>query len=248
MNSINPAASYASLGSGNASVWLLLRRYLLPALAIFLLIHFPIRALAHLSTSRSGLRDYWSSPIMGVLIANLLLLLSFVLVEGTFISYVLAAEQGRPSLANAVRHAGRRFGTLLLARIIYFVVIAVGLAMFVVPGIILAILFMFHAWIIVAEDQPAISALRRSATLLRAHLFPTLRRVLPVALATAAWLGSGFVVVGMTLRTVRPFPILKLAPLTMTLVESGIILPVLLAGVLFFYHRSPPSPIALPNS
>jgi hypothetical protein len=215
----------------------LLRRYYAIAVGIFLLIHFPMRMLAHFTVSRSGMRDWWPHPLFGVVVSNLVLLLSFVLVEGVFIAYVLESEHGAPSLRRAIRRAGSRFGALVVARAAYFAAVAAGLALFIVPGVIVAVLFMLHSWILLAEGVSVVEAYRRSAALVKGRVLSTLRRFLPVAVATALSFGAGFFLVMLTLRAIRPFPVFKIAPLTMTLAETAIVLPILMAGVLFFRYR-----------
>ena len=165
---IDDAMAGASLSAG-------VRKYFLPAAGMFLLIHFPARLLAHLSMSRSGLRDYWPHPVAGVIVANLVLLASFVLIEGTLIAYVAASARETSSMEAAFRRACARFPQLLLARILYFVSVAAGLAFFVVPGLVIAVFFSMHAWAVIAEDRQPVRSLSRSYELIRGRFGSTLR-------------------------------------------------------------------------
>jgi hypothetical protein len=223
---------------GERSVFDLWRRVFLPTLGVFLLIHFPARLAAHASISRSGLREYWPHPITGVIVSNLVLLASFVLVEGTLIAYAAASAQRETSLEAALRTSFKRFPRLVAARFLYFVAVACGLVLFVVPGVVVAVLFSMHAWAVIVEDRSALSSLRRSWQLVRGRVGGTFRRLVPATVASAVWLAAGFVIVGFLLQAIRPFPVFKVAPLVMAIVETGIILPVLAVGVLFSRYRS----------
>src|SRR5688500_4951266 len=108
-------------------VFQLWRRVFIPAVGIFLLVHLPVRLAAHASISRSWFRDYWSHPAIGVVVANLLLFLSFVLVEGALISYVAPLDTRERSVEEALRHAFSRFPQLLLARSLYVAAVGCGL-------------------------------------------------------------------------------------------------------------------------
>jgi hypothetical protein len=220
------------------SVFQLWRRVFIPTFGIFLLVHLPARLAAHVSVSGSGLRDYWSHPVVGVLAANSVLLASFVIVEGALIAYVAARSRREASLEAALRQSFNRFPQLLLARLLYFVFVGCGLVLFVVPGVIVAVLFSMHGWVIIAEDRSVVSSLRRSFELVRGRVLGTIRHLLPATLASLVWLTSGFALLGLLLRAVRPFPVFKLAPFAMVIIETGIILPVLAIGLLFYRYRS----------
>ncbi len=63
-----------------------------------------------------------------------------------------------------------RSGNLIIAAVILFIVIAVGMFLFILPGIIVLFLFMFTFIIIITEDYGAIDSLKRSFTLVKENL------------------------------------------------------------------------------
>jgi hypothetical protein len=85
----------------------------------------------------------------------------------------------------------------LLAGIIAAVLVLVGTVLLVLPGLVLAILFMFIRQSVVLDDKGAFAALSHSVGLVKRNLLPMLAlAVLIVVLFPASWFVAGTVPVG----------------------------------------------------
>lgn len=61
------------------------------------------------------------------------------------------------------------FGWYLLGTLLYTLVCGLGLVLLIVPGIILALMFMFYGYVLTEKDMDSIEALKTSARLTRGH-------------------------------------------------------------------------------
>lgn len=125
------------------------------------------------------------------------LLLAFVLVAlgaaGTvfypgLLDRIVGVERGhneRQSIGTVLRTLP--YGRLVVAEMLLFIVTAIGLALFVVPGLIAFTLFGLVGPAITIEDRSAIDAFRRSARLVRPHFWLVFLLVtLPIGLEHVA--------------------------------------------------------------
>jgi hypothetical protein len=134
---------------------------------------------------------------LGLVVWLILHLAFFVFFSGLMAGlHRLALETvdgGTPKLANLTALLGRG-PTFLLAFCIYFVAVVGGLALLVVPGIIIAVRYAFFGQIVATRSTSALEALRDAAGLSdgrRWTLGVFLLLVLLLNLAGAAFLGVG---------------------------------------------------------
>jgi hypothetical protein len=96
--------------------------------------------------------------------ASLILLVIALIVgfleQGALVTAVSAPSD--PGLGAAYKTAGNRFGALIVAGILAAVAVTVGLVMFIVPGIVLAVWFCLAAVIVMVEGKGGVAALKAS--------------------------------------------------------------------------------------
>jgi hypothetical protein len=109
-------------------------------------------------------------PTEALWISNMLNRLLFVMVNGATISIVSESYLGGvPDLASTLRAVGARSASLLGASILRGLLIALGLVVLIVPGVV------FYAWsfampmAVMIEGRPAGEAYARSSALVRGH-------------------------------------------------------------------------------
>ena len=136
----------------------------------------------------------------GLVVWLVLHLAFFVFFSGLMVGLhriALETVQGKtPRLANLTALLGRS-PTFLLASCIYFVAVAGGLALLVVPGIYLAVRYVFFGQVIARRSTSALEALRDAAALSEGRwwtLCVFLVLVLLLNLAGAAVLGIGLLI------------------------------------------------------
>ena len=218
----------------------LFRSFYLRALAIFLLVHFPLRIVGHFLRSDETISAALESVALQALLANGVLLISWTLVEGTLLATLVQRRQGREiGILAALAESVRRFPTFLAARTLFLLAVAAGSVALIVPGILVTCLFMLHGWLIFDRRLGVLSSLRESALIVGSRLRKTLGLSLPVAAMTLVWVVLGVAFVAITLRLVSPMmPIFKIAPFTMTLMETGFILFTILTGIVYANYPS----------
>ncbi len=218
----------------------LFRSFYLRALAVFLLVHFPLRIVGHLVRSDAGIGAALAGPER-VFFANAVLLVSWTLVEGAMLTMLVAKRRGGTiGLLGALAESVRRFPAFLMARTLFLLAVAAGTLVLVVPGVVIACLLMLHGWLIFDRDLGALASLKESANLVRSRLKNAVGVSLPVAGITFLWVAIGVAFVAVTLRLTAPFmPIFKIAPLTMTLMETGFVLFTILTGIVYASYAAP---------
>lgn len=134
--------------------------------------------------------DAWGLDLAKVLLALVLVALG---AAGTvfypgLLDRIVGVERGhneRQSMGAVLRTLP--YGRLIVAEIILFVVTTIGLALFIVPGLIAFTLFGLVGPTITIEDRGAIDAFRRSARLVRPHFWLVFLLVtLPIGLEHVA--------------------------------------------------------------
>ena len=206
------------------------------ALILFLIIHFPLRIMVHFVISS----EMVTNRVVRSLSANAVLLVSWTLTEGAILALMVQRRRaGTTSLRAAVCESLRRFPVFLVSRTVFLVVLAISSALFIVPGIVMGCLLMLHGWLIFDQGTGPFAALAGSYRLVHGRIRRTLRMSLPVAVVVLAWISIGIVFVAVSLRFAsQHMPIFKIAPLTLTLVESGMLLFTILTGVLYVTYRA----------
>lgn len=107
-------------------------------------------------------------------VAGGLLLVSYLVLALLFV--VIARAFARPLRELSTfpselytRRIGRATLSMIVASIIVFVAVAVGLVLFIIPGVFFALCFLLFWYAIAVEDRGAIEALRRSWDLSRGN-------------------------------------------------------------------------------
>ncbi len=213
----------------------LFKSFYLRALAVFLLVHFPLRMVGHFVRSDEAIAAALQSVALQALLANGLLLISWTLVEGTLLATLVQRRRGHEiGIPAALKESLRRFPTFLAARTLFLLAVAAGSVVLIVPGILATCLLMLHGWLIFDRGLGALAALKESARIVKSRLRKTLGLSLPVAGMTLVWVALGVLFVAQTLRFTAPLmPIFKIAPFTMTLMETGFVLFTILTGILY---------------
>lgn len=146
---------------------------------------YAVIALVDLSGSQSR------NASVGALFGLLSFVLAFagpVLVQGALVRIVRNVHEGeRPEEIGTLFDAAReRFGSLLLASIVYGLGVAVGLLLFIVPGLIAAARWCLMAPLIMLEGRGAGDARRRSSEIVRGSTATVLGALVVTFLLTAA--------------------------------------------------------------
>jgi hypothetical protein len=173
-----------SVGSILGTAWdlyvLLFRRSVAVAAMVYAII-----ALVDLSSSQS--RNETAGALLG-LVSLALAFAGPVLVQGALVWMVRNVHEGeRPEEIGVLLQAARtRLGPLLLASIIYGFGVAVGLLLFIVPGLLAAARWCVMAPLIMLESKTAGDARRRSSEIVRGSTATVLGALVVTFLLTAA--------------------------------------------------------------
>jgi hypothetical protein len=110
----------------------------------------------------------WKAGLAAVL-AEGIGLLGTVLLSGFLCRLTGEAGHGRVTLGHVIRTLP--WGRLVLADLVVTVVVVIGLAALIIPGLVLANLLAIVGPLIEIEDQPVRAALRRSGRLVRPYFW-----------------------------------------------------------------------------
>ncbi len=142
-----------------------------PALAVpFVVANFLVSGLLY-AISELGMKPGAEPGVIGVslLVFGLSIALSGI-AQGVGVRMAIEiAARGRSSLAEGVRVLEGRAVQLILASACVSVLVLLGLALLVIPGIIAGFLLMFTIPALVIEELPALKALRRSYDVVMEH-------------------------------------------------------------------------------
>lgn len=145
-------------------------------------------------------------------------------------------EKGRADLQTSFNFTMSRLLSLLGASIITGILIAVGLIAFVIPGIILAIMFSLVVQTIIAEDIGALESLSRSRRLVSNRWLKTFVLLLVLTIIVA-------IVGGIAGLIASPF---GLASGLVSSIISAFIQPIMPIAMTFYYYsmvaRTTPQP------
>ncbi len=142
--------------------------------------------------------------IQQIQIVWLALLLGFILLPFQYFLYagvikiVLAVtDDGKPVRMNDLFSAGDIFVNYLLGSILFGLIMAVGILLLIVPGLIFSVMFLFYGFFIVDKHMGPVEALKASAALtkgVRWQLFGFLLDLALLNIAGALLLGVGLLV------------------------------------------------------
>lgn len=110
----------------------------------------------------------------GVILANLLNLAAIFLVQGALVKAVEDVSDGRCDLGvmHTFGFAGQRLVRLVVAGVLAAAGILVGLALLIVPGLVLLTWWLVVSPVIVLESRSVIDSFGRSRALVRGHSWP----------------------------------------------------------------------------
>ena len=235
----NPDAFQLNHISGKETLWhtlRLFRSFYWQCLGLFLIIHFPFRILVHFIVST----DWTANPTLRTGSMMLVLLVSWTLTEGAILALLVQHRRGgETSMRSALMTSFRKFPQFVIARALFLLAVLSASVFLLIPGIAVGCLLMLHGWLVFDADAGPVAALKGSFDLVYRRVRQTLGASLPVLGATIGWLVAGAAVVAVTLQLVSQImPIFKIAPLTMTIMESGMLLFTLLTGLFYVTYRS----------
>lgn len=95
------------------------------------------------------------------------------------------ADDERPTVASAIRHAAPTFLPAMVVVIVYSLGVTTGFVFLVIPGVFLSVSWYFGAQVAVVEGCRNIDALSRSADLVTRRWWATFARLLVVGLVAA---------------------------------------------------------------
>lgn len=146
-----------ALGAGWRNFW----PNILP-MALFALIVWAVNALVNLAQGEANWFVGFLLGLAGFVIGQLVAI--------GWIKLALDITDGRPVSGEAIVDRFRLVVPYLIAAVLFGIMVAIGLVLLIVPGIIAFIVFAFYGFHIVdtGETNP-IEALRRSAELTRGH-------------------------------------------------------------------------------
>jgi hypothetical protein len=88
---------------------------------------------------------------------------------GGFVTTALKACRGQPTSFGDVFSGGRYFGRMLVGMIVSFILIAVGMVLCIVPGIIVALGIGLYNMLIVDQDMAGVDAVKKSWEMTKGH-------------------------------------------------------------------------------
>jgi hypothetical protein len=178
-------------------------------------------------------------PVSTVLILFLVALpIYMILIAAVVYRLGAAAELHEASTGQALARGVRCVLSLIGAAILYFLAMAAGLILLVIPGIILSLSLSFGFFAIVLDGESALGALKHSHRLVWGNWWRTLAVVsVPVVIVMILYLGLG-IVFGATLVMSAGKPSSDVL-ITANLVEAaigGITAPLIYSIMIAQYH------------
>lgn len=106
--------------------------------------------------------------------ASAALLLIQPTASGTAVATLDALHGRRPDASRALRAVGERIGPLFLVAVGFAVGVALGGAAFLIPGLVLCVIWLFAPLVVVTERRGPGASFRRSAELVRGRFWATI--------------------------------------------------------------------------
>ncbi len=136
--------------------------------------------------------------VLGVFMFGLVMAVLGLLSSAVVVVMAREALAGRePTVAEALGTVVGRLGAVVAATLLVTVVVGLGFLVFVLPGIVAAVLLVFTLPAVLLDGDGAVDAMRRSVRIVRSHPGPVIGLVagailIVVGIALASWL-VGFV-------------------------------------------------------
>ena len=158
---------------------------------------------------------YVGFPFRTVLgVANTLLSLVFTL---GYIKNLFQTLDGEEPQFSAYGQMSRKVFSLFFAYILYWIIVGIGLALLIVPGVYFALRFMFVPQIIVEENVGAIASLRRSWEITRGAT----GQIFKLALACCGIMLLGNMALGIGVFVAIPLVLLMIGAAYRRLIING---------------------------
>lgn len=134
------------------------------------------------------------SSTTGLVVVNLIsLLISYLFILG-YLKNIFQSLDGEEPQFSAYGQQSRKILTFLIAGILYSVIILLGFALLIVPGIYLVLRLQFFSAFIVEEDAGIIESLQRSWNITEGQVLPLL--LLALAMLGVCLLGAILFIIG----------------------------------------------------
>lgn len=127
---------------------------------------------ATLQSVRSGVAGWSTDPTGTTLtlpeqVASMVV--GLVIDAATTLLILHTIAQRRTTVGHMLRHASARYVPFIVTEVLFIVIVLAGLILFIAPGIMFLFLFLLAPSLVFLENRSPISALRRSAELLRGN-------------------------------------------------------------------------------
>lgn len=123
----------------------------------------------------------------------LLFLAYFIFMFAFWVGYnkvILEVDKtGKGHIKTLFHGFGLAWPRLLIATFLYFIIVVLGLIVFVIPGVFFIIRFYFINWLILDKNRGVIASFKESWSITREHTWPLFIFVLCIMLITAATKG-----------------------------------------------------------
>ena len=136
----------------------------------------------------SGLEDWFLPILLTLLLTGFIV---YTIVSGMYPLLVKDVIDGiSPDLAAAANQAFKKVASLIAASILVSIIVAIGLVLFIVPGLIFLTWFFYTIPALMLENKGALEAMSRSRSFARDKKLKTLAVI--ILLGLAALIGSLF--------------------------------------------------------
>jgi hypothetical protein len=111
--------------------------------------------------------------LLGALVFGAVMGILWLLASGMMVVMARDALVGRgPVLGDAFGAVMRRLGAAVVAWFLVMVIVTIGLLLFVIPGVVAGVLFMFTLPAVLLDGLGGVDGMRRSSKVVRQHLGP----------------------------------------------------------------------------
>jgi hypothetical protein len=200
-----------------------------------------VLAVPNIANVVMGGAEQVASPLPGATVLVLFLValpIYMILIAAVVVRLGAVAEMHEASTGPALARAVRCLLSLIGAAILYFLAMAGGLILLIIPGIILSLSLSFGFFAIVLDGESALAGLKRSHRLVWGNWWRTLAVVsVPVVIVMILYLGLG-IAFGATLIMSDGRPASDVL-ITANLVEAaiaGITAPLIYSIMIAQYH------------
>lgn len=177
-------------------------------------------------------------PAFSLNASILIIIASALLTTWAGIAVVLVLDNKKLTYREACRESWSKFWSLIWVAIISCFVVGGGFALFVLPGLIFAVYFMFAKLIAVLENKKGVTALARSREYVRGYFWAVTGRyalVVFVSLLVYSVLSAvvGLLIGGIVVSATAGFLITSF----LTVVINTITFPLMVTAVYLVYHN-----------